>query len=92
MQPHLTYELNSVTNFEINPILEKIRTTKKSMTLTNQGQPEAVLMDIKEYEKIFQAFAMLQLLAPAEEDIANSQYQEARSFFKEFKNEKQIYC
>ncbi|ETR70876.1 MAG: prevent-host-death protein [Candidatus Magnetoglobus multicellularis str. Araruama] len=92
MLPNLKYELNSVKKFDIIPILEKIRTTQRTMTLTNMGQPEAVLMDIKEYEKIIKAFGLLKLLAPAEEDVANSQYTEARSFFQEFKSENQIHC
>ena len=86
------YELNSEKNFEIIPVLEKIRSNKQAITLTNMGKPEVILMDIGEYEKIINAFELLKLVAPAEEDIANNQYREARSFFKEFKSEKQIHC
>jgi len=92
MLSNLMYELNSVKNFEIIPVLEKIRSSKQPITLTNMGKPEAILMDIGEYEKIINAFELLKLVAPAEEDIANNKYREARSFFKEFKSEKQIHC
>jgi len=47
-------------------------------------------MDAKEYEKISNAFALLKLLIPAEEDINNKRYKEAKAFFKEFKIDKEI--
>ena len=47
-------------------------------------------MDAKEYEKIIAAFGLLKLLTPAEEDIKNKRYKEARSFFEEFKSDKKI--
>jgi hypothetical protein len=47
-------------------------------------------MNAKEYEKIINAFNLLKLLIPAEEDINNRRYKETRDFFREFKNAKQI--
>ena len=47
-------------------------------------------MAAKEYEKIANAFNLLKLLIPAEEDISNNRYKEARAFFKEFKRDKKI--
>ena len=44
----------------------------------------------KEYEKITNAFNLLKLLAPAEEDIKDGRHTEARDFFKEFKRGKEI--
>ncbi len=44
----------------------------------------------KEYEKITNAFNLLKLLVPAEEDISAGRYKEARGFFKEFKSDKEI--
>lgn len=43
-----------------------------------------------EYEKIANAFNLLKLLIPAEEDIKNKRYKEARVFFEEFKRDKEI--
>ena len=47
-------------------------------------------MDAKEYEKITRAFGLLKLLIPAEEEINNKRYTEAKAFFKEFKIDKKI--
>ena len=47
-------------------------------------------MDAKEYEKITNAFNLLKLLAPAEEDVKEGRYTEARDFFEAFKRVKNI--
>ena len=47
-------------------------------------------IDATEYEKITGAFGLLKLLIPAEEDINNKRFKEARAFFKEFKIDKKI--
>ena len=44
----------------------------------------------KEYEKMTNAFNLLKLLAPAEEDLKEGRYTEAKDFFKEFKSAKKI--
>ena len=54
------------------------------------GKAEAVLVDAKEYEKTTSAFNLLKLLIPAEEDVKEGRYLEARDFFGEFKRGKNI--
>jgi PHD/YefM family antitoxin component YafN of YafNO toxin-antitoxin module len=60
------------------------------VVLTVNGKAEAVIVDAKEYEKITNAFNLLKLLVPAEEDIREGRYAEAKQFFKEFKVGKEI--
>ncbi len=88
----ITQDIRSITDLKrnTNSILEQIHKTKRPVILTVNGKAEAVLMDAKEYEKINNAFSLLKLLAPAEEDISNSKFKEARAFFKEFKRDKKI--
>ena len=71
-------------------VLKQIHKTKRPVVLTVNGKAEAVLLAAKEYEKIANAFNLLKLLIPAEEDISNNRYKEASAFFKEFKREKKI--
>ncbi|MBC8182363.1 hypothetical protein H8E88_14775 [candidate division KSB1 bacterium] len=47
-------------------------------------------MNAKENEKISNALSLLKFLIPAEEDIKEIRYKEARSFFQEFKIEKNM--
>ncbi|NQT69334.1 MAG: type II toxin-antitoxin system Phd/YefM family antitoxin [Desulfobacteraceae bacterium] len=88
----ITQDIRSITDLKrnTNSVLKQIHKTKRPVILTVNGKAEAVLMDAKEYEKISNAFNLLKLLAPAEEDISNSKFKEAQAFFKEFKRDKKI--
>jgi prevent-host-death family protein len=88
----ITEDIRSITDLKrnTNSVLEQIHKTKRPVVLTVNGKAEAVLLDAKEYEKITSAFNLLRLLMPAEEDIKNDRYKEARDFFKEFKGDKKI--
>ncbi len=88
----ITEDIRSITDLKRNTssILEQINRTKRPVILTVNGKAEAVLLGANEYEKIANAFNLLKLLIPAEEDIKNKRYKEARNFFKEFKCDKEI--
>ncbi len=88
----ITEDIRSITDLKrnTNAVLEQIHKTKRPVVLTVNGRAEAVLLDAKEYEKIANAFNLLKLLIPAEEDIGNNRYEEARAFFKDFKRGKKI--
>lgn len=88
----ITEDIRSITDLKrkTNSVLAQIHETRRPVILTVNGKAEAVLMDAKEYEKISAAFSLLKLLIPAEEDIKNKRYKEARAFFKEFKLDKNI--
>ena len=88
----ITEDIRSITDLKrnTNAVLEQIHKTKRPVVLTVNGKAEAVLVDAKEYEKITNAFNLLKLLFPAEEDIKEGRYTEALDFFKEFKRAKEI--
>jgi len=88
----ITEDIRSITDLKrnTNSVLEQCRKTKRPVVLTVNGKAEAVLLSANEYEKIANAFNLLKLLIPAEEDIKNNRYTEARNFFKEFKRDKEI--
>ncbi len=88
----ITEDIRSITDLKrnTNSVLEQIHKTKRPVVLTVNGKAEAVLLAAKEYKKIANAFNLLKLLIPAEEDISNNRYKEARAFFKEFKCKKKI--
>ncbi len=88
----ITEDIRSITDLKrnTNSVLEQIHKTKRPVVLTVNGKAAAVLLAAKEYEKIVSAFNLLKLLMPAEEDIKNDRYKEARDFFKGFKRDKKI--
>jgi len=88
----ITKDIRSITDLErnTNSILDQIHETKRPVVLIKDGKAAAVILDVKEYEKITQAFNFLKLLIPAENDISSGKYEEAKDFFKEFKRGKKI--
>ena len=78
----ITEDIRSITELKrnTNSVLDQIHKTKRPVILTVNGK----------YEKITNAFNLLKLLAPAEEDIKEGRYTEAKDFFKEFKRGKEI--
>ena len=88
----ITEDIRSITDLKrnTNSVLKQIHKTKRPVILTVNGKAEAVLIDAKEYEKITNAFNLLKLLIPAEEDVKEGRYLEARDFFKEFRRDKNI--
>ena len=92
MSLSITEDIRSITELKrnTNSVLDQIQKTKRPIVLTVNGKAEAVLMDAKEYQKITSAFNLLRLLAPAEEDIRDGRYREARAFFREFKRDRKV--
>ncbi|MBT3256286.1 MAG: type II toxin-antitoxin system Phd/YefM family antitoxin [Deltaproteobacteria bacterium] len=88
----ITEDIRSITELKrnTNTVLDQIHKTKRPVILTVNGKAEAVLIDAKEYEKITNAFNLLKLLVPAEKDIKEGRYSEAKDFFREFKRGKKI--
>ena len=89
---NITEDIRSITDLKrnTNTVLKQIHTTKRPVVLTVNGKAEAVLIDAREFEKITGAFNLLKMLIPAEEDINNKDFKEARSFFEEFKRDRKI--
>lgn len=88
----ITEDIRSITELKRKTklILKQIHKTKRPVVLTVNGKAEAVLVDAKEYEKISNAFNLLKLIAPAEEDISDGRHKKARAFFRKFKHDKKI--
>lgn len=88
----ITQDIRSITDLKrnTNSVLEQMQKNKRPVILTVNGKAEAVLINAKEFEKITSAFSLLKLLAPAEEDIRDGRYKNAKAFFKEFKRDKKI--
>jgi len=88
----ITEDIRSITDLKrnTNSVLDQIHKTKRPVILTVNGKAEAVLVDAKEYEKITNAFNLLKLLAPAEEDVKEGRFTEAKEFLQGFKRGKEI--
>lgn len=88
----LTRDIRSITDLKrnTNSLLAQVQKTNRPVVLTVNGKAEAVLLGADEFERISNAFALLKSLIPAEEDVREGRYKEARAFFKEFKRARKI--
>lgn len=79
----ITEDIRSITDLKrnTNSVLEQMHKNKRPVVLTVNGKAEAVLLNAKEFEKITSAFNLLKLLVPAEEDIRDGRYKNAKAFF-----------
>jgi len=49
--------------------IEQIHTTKRPIVLTHHGKSSAILMDVKEYEKLLEKLELMQDLYVAEREL-----------------------
>lgn len=67
-------------------LLDQVRKTGRPVILTVNGRADAVLIDVKTYEKHLKASNLARLLGEAESDIAAGRTRPIRTFLREFKN------
>lgn len=52
--------------------LERIRTTKRPLVITQHGKSSAVVLDVTEYEVLMEKIELLQELSQAEKQLENN--------------------
>jgi len=67
-------------------IFEQTRTSGRPVVITTNGKPDAILMDVKTFERNLKIWNLTILLAEAEEDIRKGRTRSARSFLKKFQH------
>jgi prevent-host-death family protein len=92
MQLKITQDILSITELKkhTSNILKQIHNTKRPVILTKNGKAEAVLLDASKYEQMIRAFEIMQRLTKAEMDIKSGRTEDAKTFFKRFRSEKNI--
>lgn len=88
----LTEDIHSITELKKNAknILNQMRRTGRPIVLTVNGKADAVLLDVKTYEKTVQVKKLADLLAEAEQDVSAKKTRPIRKFLKEFKDARKI--
>jgi prevent-host-death family protein len=85
-------DIRSVTELKrkTREILNQVRQTGRPVVLTVNGKADAVLVDVRTFEKHLSAGNMAKLLAPAEDDVRAGRTRSMRSFLREFKRARKI--
>ena len=88
----LTEDVKTVSELKksLRTVLEQIRETGRPVVGTVNGKPDAVLIDVKTFERKLKALNLVRLLAEGEEDIRRGRTRPASAFLKEFKPAKKI--
>ena len=68
-------------------IVKDFATNPETLIITQNGEAKMVVMDIHEYEKQQETFAMLKLIALGRKEFEQGRYQDAQSFFTEMDSE-----
>ncbi|MEI7648471.1 MAG: type II toxin-antitoxin system Phd/YefM family antitoxin [Methanomicrobiales archaeon] len=92
LQINPSEDIRSVTDLKrhTRDILDHLHLTGRPIILTVNGRADSVLLDVKVYEKHFQAGNLAKLLAPAEQDVESGRFRSAREFVKGFKRARKI--
>lgn len=87
-----TEDIHSVTELKRNTraILDHIHESERPVILTVNGKADAVLMDVKTYEKHLSVNNLAKLLREGETDIAQGRTRPMRAFLKELKHAHKI--
>jgi len=86
MAMSLTEDFKTLKELHDSPeaILAQVRSTGRPIGIMVDGKPAAVLLDVAVFESWLHTLNLVQLLAPAEEDLLAGRYQTLDEFMKEF--------
>lgn len=72
-RPKLTEDIQPLSEFRANSaaLLERVRSTKRPLVLTQRGHSAAVVVDVAEYERLIEELELLRDVRIAERQIAD---------------------
>lgn len=72
---HLDEDIKPVTEFRAQAaaLIDRIRSTKRAMVLTQRGHSAAVVLDVAEYERLLEELELLRDVVAADRQIAQGQ-------------------
>ena len=91
-QIKITKDIYPVTELKRHTkvLIDQAKRNKRPIILTMNGTASAVLMDAETYEEQNRLIKLSSLLLEAEKDILENKTRPTDTFFKEFKNARQI--
>ncbi len=81
----LTHDFKTVSDVKANlrEVLGQVHATRRPVVITVKGKPDAVLLDVDEFEKQRRALALYELLTEAERDVREGRLHPAREVLAE---------
>ena len=85
---NISRDIKPVTYLKANAadLLKQINETHRPITITQNGEPRAVLQDPESYENMRNAIGILKLISQGEGDIRNGRVKSQEDVFKDIEN------
>ena len=89
MTVNLATDIKPISYVKTNAadMMKYVSERKKPIVITQNGEAKAVLVDIETYQETQDAFALLNIIKLAENDIKNGYFEPAEKVFSDLKKE-----
>lgn len=86
-QIQLDQDIRSLSDFRANAAtyIDRVKTNRRPMVLTQHGKSSVVLIDVEDYQKLLDKITLLQELATARKELDNGEGISQDVFFNELR-------
>lgn len=83
----LDKDIRSLSDFRANAAsyIERVKTKRRPLVLTQHGKSSAVLIDVEDYQKLLDKIQLLEELATARKELDNGDGLSQEEFFNELR-------
>lgn len=88
-QIQLDQDIRSLSDFRANAAsyLERVKTKRRPLVLTQHGKSSAVIIDVEDYQKLLDKIQLLEELSTARKELDNGEGISQEDFFSELRAE-----
>lgn len=86
-QIQLDQDIRSLSDFRANAAsyIERVKSKRRPLVLTQHGKSSAVLIDVEDYQKLLDKIQLLEELSTARKEIDNGEGVRQEEFFSELR-------
>jgi len=86
-QIQLDQDIRSLSDFRANAAsyIERVKTERRPLVLTQHGKSSAVLIDVEDYQKLLDKVQLLEEIFPARKELDNGDGLSQKEFFSELR-------
>jgi len=87
-QIQLDRDIRSLSDFRANAAsyIERVKSERRPLVLTQHGKSSAVLIDVEEYQKLLDKIQLLEEVATARKELDNGKGVSQEEFFSELRS------
>lgn len=85
----LDQDIRSLSDFRANAasFIEKVKSERRPLVITQHGKSSAVLIDVEDYQKMLDKIQLLEELSTARKELNNGEGESHEKFFSELRAE-----